>query len=90
MSNSLSNPKVRVLLADEDDATRALLEDNLNADGYHLDAAADRDEALACLRRSAPDLIVADVNGSTLALLDWLRGADPAYARRPPTRQSSS
>jgi DNA-binding response OmpR family regulator len=27
---------------------------------------------------TAPDLIVADVNGKTLRLLDWLRGADSA------------
>jgi DNA-binding response OmpR family regulator len=30
------------------------------------------------LRRTAPDLIVADVNGRTLALLDWLRRAGGA------------
>jgi DNA-binding response OmpR family regulator len=30
------------------------------------------------LRTTAPDLIIADVNGTTLALLDWLRGADSA------------
>jgi DNA-binding response OmpR family regulator len=30
------------------------------------------------LRRAAPDLIVADVNGKTLALLDWLRRAGGA------------
>jgi hypothetical protein len=30
------------------------------------------------LRRTAPDLIVADVNGKTLALLDWLRRAGSA------------
>jgi DNA-binding response OmpR family regulator len=33
---------------------------------------------MQCLRRTAPDLIVVDVNGQTLGLLDWLRGADGA------------
>jgi hypothetical protein len=30
------------------------------------------------LRTTTPDLIVADVNGTTHALLDWLRGAGSA------------
>jgi DNA-binding response OmpR family regulator len=70
----MSHPSL--LLADEDEITRAFLADNLTADGYHVDTAQDRNQAIQRLRITAPDLIVADVNGKTLALLDWLRSAD--------------
>jgi DNA-binding response OmpR family regulator len=72
----MSHP--HLLLADEDQTTRAFLADNLTADGYHVDTAKDRNQAIQRLRTKAPDLILADVNGQTLALLDWLRGADRA------------
>ncbi len=70
----MSHP--RLLLADEDQTTRAFLAENLTADGYHVDTADDRNHAIQRLRTTTPDLIVADVNGETLALLDWLRAAD--------------
>jgi CheY-like chemotaxis protein len=69
----------RLLLADEDDAARTFLTENLTADGYHVEEARDRDEALQRLRTSTPDLILADVNGRTLGLLDWLRTADGTF-----------
>jgi DNA-binding response OmpR family regulator len=72
----MSHP--RLLLADENQTTRAFLEDNLSADGYYVDTAQDRNEAMQRLRTTTPDLIIADVNGKTLALVDWLRGADSA------------
>jgi DNA-binding response OmpR family regulator len=67
-----------LLLADEDQITRAFLADNLAADRYRVDTAQDRNQAVQRLRTTAPDLIVADVNGQTLALLDWLRDANSA------------
>jgi DNA-binding response OmpR family regulator len=69
---------LHLLLAEEDEHTRTFLADNLTADGYDVDIVEDRDQAVARLRTTAPDLIVVDVNGTTLALLDWLRGADSA------------
>jgi DNA-binding response OmpR family regulator len=69
---------LRLLLAEEDEHIRTFLADNLTADGYDVDVVEDRDEAVARLRTTAPDVIVVDVNGTTLALLDWLRGADSA------------
>jgi DNA-binding response OmpR family regulator len=72
----MSHP--RLLLADEDETTRTFLQDNLTADGYHVDTAENRNQAMQRLRTTAPDLIVVDVNGQTLGLLDWLRGADGA------------
>jgi len=72
----MSHP--RLLLADEDQITRAFLAENLTADGYHVDTADDRNHAVQRLRTTTPDLIVADVNGETLALLDWLRETNHA------------
>jgi DNA-binding response OmpR family regulator len=62
-----------ILLAEEHDATRAFLADNLTADGYRVLVAPDRAKALALLSTADPDLIVVDVNGQTLALLDAIR-----------------
>jgi DNA-binding response OmpR family regulator len=70
--------RTTILIAEEHDHTRGFLADNLTADGYHVDVVEDRDQAVTRLRTTAPDVIVVDVNGTTLALLDWLRGADSA------------
>lgn len=69
-------PQPRLLLAEEDATTRAFLEDNLTADGYAVDVAGDRNETLSRLRVIVPDLIVVDVNGNTLGLIDALRSGD--------------
>lgn len=42
-----------ILLAEEHDATRGFLADNLTADGYRVLIAADRAKAIALLTRSA-------------------------------------
>ena len=74
----------RILLAEPDDTTRLFLTDNLTADGYEVQAVTDRDAALDQLVHGDPDLILVDVNGDTLGLLDALRaghgpqGAVPA------------
>jgi len=65
-----------ILLADEDDAARAFLATNLTADGYLVTAAEDRSKAIAPLSVDQPDLIIADVNGQTLDLLDAVRSGD--------------
>ncbi len=57
-----------ILVAEEHDATRAFLADNLTADGYRVLVAPDRAKALALLSTAHPDLILVDVNGQTLAL----------------------
>jgi CheY-like chemotaxis protein len=46
--------------------------------------AADRAKALALLGTAYPDLIVVDVNGQTLELLDALRSGDGLAARADP------
>lgn len=65
-----------VLIAEEDDAARTFLADNLTADLYQVRVADCREKALAILSVSQPDLIVADLNGTTLSLIDALRSGD--------------
>jgi DNA-binding response OmpR family regulator len=65
-----------ILLAEEDECTRTFLYENLSADGYRVLAAADRAKALALLSTQQPDLVVVDVNGQTLALLDAVRSGE--------------
>jgi DNA-binding response OmpR family regulator len=62
-----------ILVAEEHDATRTFLAENLTADGYRVLSAPDRAKALALLSTAHPDLILVDVNGQTLALLDAIR-----------------
>jgi DNA-binding response OmpR family regulator len=49
---------------------------NLTADGYRVRAAEDRAKAIAVLSFDQPDLIIADVNGQTLELVDDVRSGD--------------
>ena len=67
-----SHADLRILLAELDDITRLFLADNLTADGYEVQAVTDRDAALDQLVDGDPDLLLVDVNGDTLALLDAL------------------
>jgi DNA-binding response OmpR family regulator len=65
-----------ILLAEEDDTTRRFLAVNLTADGYRVLVADDRAKALALLSVNQPDLIVIDVNGHTLAIVDAVRSGE--------------
>jgi DNA-binding response OmpR family regulator len=67
--------EARILVAEADAVTRMFLADNLTADGYAVQAVADHQTAIAQLRDRAVDLILADVTGQTLALLDTIRNA---------------
>ena len=69
-------PTRSILVCEEDAATRAFLADNLTADGYHVLSAGTKAGALAELETSQPDLVICDVNGDTLELIDAVRGAD--------------
>ena len=64
----MSMPTSTILLAEEHDATRTFLANNLTADGYRVLIAPDRPSALGLLSTAHPDLILVDVNGQTLAL----------------------
>jgi DNA-binding response OmpR family regulator len=73
-----------ILLAEEHDTTRTFLHDNLTADGYRVLVVPDRAKALALLSTARPDLIVVDVNGETLDLLDAVRSAEGIAGRADP------
>ena len=77
-------PARQILIAEEDAATRAFLADNLTADGYEVLLADDKPSALAKLDSKRPDLVVCDVNGDTLDLLDTVRHADGVAGRIEP------
>src|SRR4051812_49212509 len=78
------NQTITILIAEEDAAMRAFLADNLTADGYHVIVAENRATALATLEHTEPDLVVCDVNGDTLGLLDAVRHADGVASRTDP------
>ena len=65
-----------ILLAEEDPATAGFLADNLIADGYRVLVADDKRAALELLEEQRPDLVLCDVNGDTLKLIDAVRGCD--------------
>jgi DNA-binding response OmpR family regulator len=73
-----------ILLAEEDPVIRTFLADNLTADGYEMLIAEDRAGALRLLEAECPDLVVCDVNGDTLSLLDAVRGGDGVASRIDP------
>ena len=62
-----------ILIAEESRATRAFLAEQLAADGYEILVAENRRHALALLAISDPELVLADINGETLGLLDAVR-----------------
>jgi DNA-binding response OmpR family regulator len=75
----------RILLADADDPTRAFLTENLTADGYDVIPVATETTALAELAhgQTAMDLVLVDVNGCTLDLVDRLRADEPPLGATP-------
>jgi DNA-binding response OmpR family regulator len=76
MHRFIETPVARILLAEATDASRVFLADNLSADGYDVAPVADHQAALGELERGVIDLVVVDVNGHTLALLDTIRDDD--------------
>jgi CheY-like chemotaxis protein len=73
-----------ILLAEEDGAMRRCLAEHLTADGYRILEADDRAKALALLSVNQPDLIVLDVNGQTLAVIDAVRSGEGLAGRVDP------
>jgi DNA-binding response OmpR family regulator len=67
-----------ILIVEENASTRAFLADQLAADGYEILLADGRRHALHLLASHRPQLVLADLNGQTLGLLDAVRsGAGP-------------
>jgi diguanylate cyclase (GGDEF)-like protein/PAS domain S-box-containing protein len=81
MTASASN----ILIVDDEDRNRRLLDVLLRADGYRTQSAASAEEALASIARSAPDLILLDVMmpGMDGYQLATILKADPATLNIP-------
>ena len=65
-----------ILIVEEEEAARAFLADQLAADGYEIMPAESRQHALHQLAAHQPQLVLADLNGQTLGLLDAVRSGD--------------
>ena len=75
MSNLIHG--LKLLIAEEDEAMRRFLADNFAADGANVEIAHNCGEALKRTYSVAPDLIIADVNGDTLRLIEKVAGEVP-------------
>jgi DNA-binding response OmpR family regulator len=76
-----------LMVVEDDEATRAFLVENLNADGFRAAGAAGASEALRAIEVRQPSLVVLDLtlrDGSGLELLDWIRSADGLSTRVDP------
>jgi DNA-binding response OmpR family regulator len=73
-----------VLVVEEDDVARSFLAENLEADRFRVRIADSREKALAILSVQQPDVIVVDVNGKTLDLIDAIRNGDGLAGRVDP------
>jgi len=73
-----------ILVAEENEATRAFLARQLDADGFEVLLGRSREHALRMLAMHQPRLVLADLNGQTLGLLDAVRGGDGLAAEVDP------
>jgi DNA-binding response OmpR family regulator len=73
-----------ILVIEEDEATRTFIADQLSADGYEILTAESRRHALQLLSTRRPHLVLADINGETLGLLDAIRTGEGVAARVDP------
>jgi len=62
-----------ILVVEESERTRAFLAEQLAADGYEVMLAESQRHALVLLGTHRPQLVLADLNGHTLGLLDAVR-----------------
>jgi DNA-binding response OmpR family regulator len=83
-TNDAQRRERTVLIAEEDDVVRAFIADNLAADRYRVRVADSREKALAILSVEQPDVIVVDVNGKTLDLIDAICMGDGLASRIDP------
>jgi two-component system, OmpR family, response regulator MprA len=65
-------PAARVLVVDDDPYVRAMLEEFLAGEGYHVRGTADAQAALREIRQSAPDVVLLDIAMPGLSGVDAL------------------
>lgn len=83
----IEDEKFTVLVAEDDDATRTFLADNLTADGYELLVADSARHALRLMETKFPDLTILDLglpDADGLEVLRAVRGSDGVASRIDP------
>ena len=63
----------RILIVDDDDSLRWVTQAQLQQTGYDVDAAADGNGALECIRQAPPDLVITDLKMPGMSGLELLR-----------------
>jgi DNA-binding NarL/FixJ family response regulator len=79
-------PQARILCVEDDRETAALLAEELVDRGFAVDVAHDGREALACIQRRAPDLVLSDISMPVMSgfeLLQRLTALAPRFAHMP-------
>src|SRR5437016_5777791 len=76
-------PEARILLVEDDEVLRELLERNLQAREYEVSVAPDAESALAMMRKATFDLIFLDINLPDQTGWDILRIAQREGLLRP-------
>src|SRR5690606_7186278 len=56
-----TTPKPRILVVDDDEGLLVLIADTLSSEGYEIIAAGSGAQALACLEKQMPDLMLLDL-----------------------------
>lgn len=72
----MSDSRYKILLVERDRGCREFLAANLKADGYDVLVACSCQQALVLVCERLPDLLLVDVDGDTLALVDAVRGGE--------------
>ena len=83
----IEDEKFTVLVAEDDDATRTFLADNLTADGYELLVADSARHALRLMETKFPDITILDLglpDADGLEVLRAVRGSDGVASRIDP------
>lgn len=66
--------RARILLAEDDQTTRAVLTEALAAEGYEVHTANDGQDGLQALERFSPDLVLTDLHMPRVDGFQMLRG----------------
>jgi DNA-binding response OmpR family regulator len=83
----MTEPNHTILLAEEDAISLSFLAENLTADGFDVLEADCKEKAIALLSARQPELVLADLNGETLSLVDAVREAEGWRTGSTPTRR---
>ncbi|MBN1445912.1 MAG: response regulator [Candidatus Omnitrophica bacterium] len=66
-------PKIRIVVAEDDEENRTILTKMLQMNGYEIQAAPDGAAAFELLKAAKPDLLISDINMPVMNGLELLR-----------------